>query len=187
MGGFDGPAIFEPQVRDRYNSTMKDGTAHATVILPDSVAGGIAWTPIPEFSLEAGAIWTRWSTFRSLNIHLPAPIGQSNSPKHWNDVWRLNLGAEYEVLDWLTLRAGLVWDQSPMPSQYQEYLVPTGDRWIYSGGLGFHWDAWTLDLAYAYIKPRARSYGVNDETKTIDSRTRDSYTQLFSVSLGYEF
>jgi long-chain fatty acid transport protein len=185
---YNGPAAFEQATQAQFARNFKDGTAHAVVILPDSFSGGVSWTPVPEFSLEAGAIWTRWSTFRSLNIHLP--VGRSDSPKHWKDVWRLNLGAEYDLLDWLTVRAGLVWDQSPMTSRYQDYLVPTDDRWIYSAGLGFRWDAWTLDLAYAYIKPSARSYDADPApagTGTVKSRTRDSYTQLFSLSLGYEF
>ncbi len=176
-----------------YNANVKDGTAHATVVLPDSISGGIAWTPIPELSLEVGATWTRWSTFNSLNIHTPQGI--SYNPKHWNDVWRLNAGIEYQALDWLTLRAGYVWDQSPMTSRYKDYLVPTSDRQIFSCGLGFQWEAWTLDLGYAYIKPKNRSYrdepsiggGTGALTGTMESRTKDISTQLFSVSLGYEF
>ncbi|MDL2279988.1 outer membrane protein transport protein [Desulfovibrio sp. OttesenSCG-928-G11] len=169
-----------------FGEQFKDGTAHATVILPDSMAGGVSFTPIPELSFEVGAIWTRWSTFRSLNIH--TPIGVTHSPKHWKDVWRLNAGAEWEALDWLTLRAGLVYDESPIPQGYEEYLVPTGDRMIYSGGLGFKWGgAWTLDLAYAIIKPKVRRYDRNDQMGVIDSRTENSHTQLFSLSLGYTF
>ena len=176
-----------------YNQAFKDGTAHATVILPDSFSAGIAWTPIPELSIEAGAIWTRWSTFRSLNINLPdkmAPNNKSHNSKHWDDVWRINVGVEYDVLDWLTLRAGYVWDQSPMTEKFEDYLVPTGDRDIYSAGVGFRWDAWTLDLAYAFINPKSRSYKndqVDGGTWTVKSKTRDAYTQLLSVSLGYTF
>lgn len=172
-----------------FNQQFHDGTAHATVILPDSFAGGISWTPIPELSIEAGAIWTRWSEFRSLNINLPGKMAndKSHNPKHWKDVWRLNLGVEYDLTDWMALRGGLVWDQSPMTSKYEDYLVPTRDRWIYSAGVGLHWDAWTVDLAYALIRPKNRSYGADNETHTLKSRTRDSQTHLFSVSLGYAF
>lgn len=173
-----------------FKNGFKDGGADATVILPDSFAGGIAWTPIPELSIEVGAIWTRWSTFRSLNINLPDPLPKSHNKKHWDDTWRINVGVEYQALDWLALRAGYVWDQSPMSSSYADYLVPTDDRQIYSAGLGFQWDAWTLDLAYAYIQPKVRSYTnqqVADGTWTVESRTKASDTQLFSVSLGYAF
>ena len=192
--GLSGPLAGNPVVNQQalagYRSNFKDGKANATVILPDSFAGGVCWTPIPELSIEVGAVWTRWSTFKSLNINLPEPLPKSHNKKHWKDVWRLNAGVEYQALDWLALRAGYVWDQSPMESTYEDYLVPTGDRQIFSGGLGFKWEAWTLDLAYAYILPKARSYR-NEQysggTWTVEGRTKSSNTQLFSVSLGYEF
>ncbi|MDR3074114.1 MAG: outer membrane protein transport protein, partial [Deltaproteobacteria bacterium] len=72
-----------------FNQVFHDGKAHSTVILPDSLAGGIAFSPIPELSLEVTATWTRWSMFRSLNIHLPEPVGESRNKKHWSDTWRV--------------------------------------------------------------------------------------------------
>lgn len=181
---------FNQKAAAGYESSFRDGGANATVILPDSFAGGVAWTPTPELSFEIGAIWTRWSAFKSLNINMPEPLPKAQSKKHWKDVWRLNAGVEYQPLDWLTMRAGYVWDQSPMTTKYEDYLVPTSDRQIFSFGLGFQWEAWTLDLGYAYIKPKNRTYR-NEQydggTWTVDSRTKNASTQLFSVSLGYEF
>ena len=185
--GYTGHPFGEPLARNAYNTNFKDGEAHATVILPDSLAGGISWTPIPELSIEVGATWTRWSTFRGLNIHLPQPIGVSENPKHWSDTWRFNVGVEYEPVEWLALRAGYVFDQSPMTSYYADYLVPTHDRNIYSLGVGFKWDSWTVDLAYAYIQPKDRSYSYSADTHVLDSKTKDTSTNIFSLSLGYEF
>ncbi len=171
-----------------YDRTFNDGGADATVRMPDSVAGGVAWTPIPELSLEVGAIWTNWSQFRGLNIHLPDPAGVSYNKKHWDDSWRFNIGAEYDVLDWLTLRAGYVYDQSPMTETYEDYLIPTDGRNIYSAGLGFHWDSWTVDLAFAYIDAKGRKYHNNfDETHVLKSEAKSSCTTIYSLSLGYEF
>ena len=174
-----------------YNALVKDGTAHAEVVLPDSVAGGVSFTPIPELSFEAGAVWTRWSTFRSLRIHIPQtvmnPEGISESKKMWEDSWRLNAGVEWKALDWLTLRAGYVWDQSPMTEEYEDYLVPTDGRNIYSVGVGFTYDAWTLDLAYAYIDAQGRSYSASTETHVLDSKAKSTRTDIVSMTLGYEF
>lgn len=181
------PAAYENLVQQGYASTFRDGSAHSTVILPDSIAAGIAWTPIPELSIEAGAVWTRWSTFRSLNIHLPHGLPTSESHKHWKDVWRFNVGVEYDVLDWLTLRAGYVFDQSPMTEKYEDYLVPTDDRHIYSFGVGFKWDAWTLDLSYAYIDAIGRSYKANPATNVLKSKAEASSTNILSLSIGYSF
>lgn len=171
-----------------FAKTFKDGKAHSTVILPDSFTGGVSFTPTPDLSFEVATTWTRWSTFRDLNIHLPDPVGEARSKKHWKDVWRIGLGVEYAALDWLTLRAGYVFDQSPMEGKYQDYLVPTNDRNIWSAGLGFSWDAWTLDLTYAFIDAKGRMYSASDETHVLKSRVHESNsTHVVSISLGYEF
>ncbi len=188
--GFTGvplPAAYMNQINKTYDDTIKDGKTHATVVLPDSIAGGISWTPIPELSFEAGAVFTRWSSFHSLRIHVPEPVNISESKKDWNDVWRLNFGVEYQALDWLTLRAGYVFDQSPMNEKYEDYLVPTDDRNIYSLGAGFKCNAWTVDLAYAFIAPTGRTYDAHPAEGILKSKTKDSYTNIYSVSVGYEF
>ena len=172
-----------------FNNVFKDGKAHSTVVLPDSYTAGLSYTPFPELSFELAATYTGWRTFRDLNIHLPDPIGESRNRKHWKDAWRIGFGIEYTPLDWLTLRAGYMFDESPMPSgPNEDYLVPTEDRDIWSLGVGFHWGSWTVDLAYAHIGARQRVYKANSTTNVLDSRThRDNTTHTTSLSIGYQF
>lgn len=188
MGSTNVPAFLENTVQTGYKKNFRDGKAHSTVILPDSFAGGVSWTPVPEFSIEAGAIFTRWSSFRDLNIHMPHAMSVSESHKHWRDVWRFNVGVEYEPIDWLSLRAGYVFDQSPMKDVYEDYLIPTDGRHIYSAGVGVKWDKWTVDLGYAYIDANGRSYsGKGKEPNVLKSKATTSETSMVSMSLGYEF
>lgn len=170
-----------------YNANFRDGSAKGSMTLPDSVSGGIAFTPVPELSIEAGATWTRWSTFRSLNIELPSPMPEAKNPREWKSVWRLNLGVEYQALDWLYLRAGYVYDQSPLTPRYADYFTQTNGLSIYSAGLGFAWDAWTLDIAYAYCDANSRSYRASVETGALTSKSRDGWTDMFGLSIGYAF
>lgn len=186
-GAAAGVGPVEAGAHNTYQNTFKDGTAHSVVVLPESISGGIAFTPNEDFSIEVGAVWTRWSRFRGLNIHMPNGLPTAKNPKDWENVWRFNVGVEYKALDWLTLRAGYVWDQSPMTSKFEDYLVPTDDRNIYSLGVGFHGENWNLDLAYAFIDPGKRNYNRNDITKTVTSRSKSTRTELFSVSLSYSF
>lgn len=177
----------ESALQQAYKTNFKDGTAHSTVVLPESVQAGIAWSPTPKFSIEVDAIWTRWSRFHNLNIHMPHDLPVSENKKHWKDVWRLSAGVEYQALDWLTLRAGYVYDESPMTEQYRDYLVPTADRHIYSVGVGLKYEQWTLDVAYAYIDAIGRSYRASNRTHVLDSDVKTSTTNVVSVSLSYEF
>ena len=180
-GAPEGKAIADAAFEQNFNN----GQAHATVILPESVSMGVSYSPIPELSFEVGAIWTRWSSFKNLRIYLPNGV-LSESRKDWNNAWRLNAGVEYQALDWLTLRAGYVYDRSPMNEMYEDYLVPTDGRHIYSAGLGFSWDNWTLDLAYAYIDAIGREYDYNPQRGVHKSKAY-GHTNIFSMSVGYEF
>ena len=84
---------------------LKDCDAHGTVQLPDSLALGVAYKPLDNLSFEVGAVWTRWSTYNSLNIYMDNG-NQSISHKNWNDGWNFNASVEYKPLDWWSLRAG---------------------------------------------------------------------------------
>lgn len=167
--------------------------ARGTVTLPDSVAFGLAWMPTEKFSLEAGATWTRWSTFRTLRIHLGDPMNTvSESKKQWKDSWRVNIGAEYDVTDWLALRLGYLYDQSPMTSSWADYLVPTHGRHIYSTGVGIKHDNWTFDAAYGYVDIDGRRYShkngaANGYHGVLDSKTHGGMSHIISFSLGYQF
>lgn len=178
-----------PAVDERtFKNQFRDGKAHSTVILPDSFTGGIAFAPIPDLSFELSATYTRWSSFRDLNIHLPQPIGESRNRKHWDDAWRIGVGVEYAALPWLTLRGGYVFDQSPMGGKYQDYLVPTNDRDIWSLGVGLTMGSWTVDLTYAFIDAKSRIYSASSETNVLHSRTHESNcTHIASISVGYSF
>lgn len=189
--GYSGPDIMAGPAKAAYDSNFEDGQAHSTVILPDSVAFGLAWMPTPELSIEVGAIWTHWSTFGSLNIYMPDAknplLQRSMNNKDWRDTWRINAGIEWQALDWMALRVGYAYDEAPMTPKYADYLIPTANRNIYSAGVGFQWDAWTVDLAYAYIHPKRRNYNAVPASGVLESRPKDSSTQLFSLSIGYEF
>ncbi len=164
---------------------FQDGKATGSVTLPLSIGGGVSWSPVEKISLEAGFIWTEWSSFDSLDITTPA--GLSENPKDWSNAWRLNVGVEYDLTDWLTLRAGYVFDQSPMTEEYEDYLVPTDDRHIYSVGVGFQHNDWNVDLAYAYIDAVGRKYDADSSTHVLNSKAEASNTDIFSVSVGYKF
>jgi long-chain fatty acid transport protein len=179
-----------PLLQGAFNQNFKNGTVKSTVTLPDSLAGGIAFSPTPDISLEAGVVWTRWSSYDSLDIHMPGGMPTSYNPTKWKDTWRITVGLEYEALDWLTLRAGYNWTQSPMTDRYADYTVPTNDRHTYSIGLGFHNENWSVDVAYLYVQCQSRHYRENPVQSggngTINSSSNLNGNE-FALSIGYKF
>ncbi|WP_169726968.1 OmpP1/FadL family transporter [Desulfovibrio cuneatus] len=171
-----------------FDDNFPNGGAMGRVHLPESVSGGVSYSPTKDLSVEVGGIWTRWSRFDALDIHLREQGRVAESPKNWKNTWRFNTGVEYQALDWLALRAGFVWDQSPMTEEYEDYLVPTDGRQIYSVGAGFTYDAWTFDVAYALINAKGRKYSeAYADRSLLESEAKSTYTDIVSFSMGYKF
>jgi long-chain fatty acid transport protein len=167
------------------------------VQLPDSAALAVMWKPLPNLSFEAGAIWTRWSTYNTLNMYSDRGLHSVNQ-KSFRDGWNFNASVEYRPLGWLALRLGY-WHETPVVNEkYADYMLPTNGRDCLTAGVGFKWNNWTLDLAYAHLWIYPLSYDrsaarVLAETapgvqpSVLRGSSKNAQTDMFSLSLGYSF
>jgi long-chain fatty acid transport protein len=158
---------------------------------------GAVVRPMERLSVEVGAIWTRWSSFDELSFSFSQPIvviprpltvvDQSVTPKDWHDVWRIQVGAEYKVVDWFDFRLGYIWDESPVPDATVDYLLPTDNRNLYSIGGGFHWQNWTADVSYTYLTNEDRTVTARQSDGILDSEFESVDAHLIGLSLSYKF
>lgn len=173
--------------------TFRDTSATGVVTLPDSFSFGVAMYPIEKLSVEVGAVYTLWSKYDELKINFGDPVlptatpDQSVTAKNWNDVWRFNVGVEYAALDWLDLRLGYVYDNTPVPDETIDYLLPDSDRQIFSGGLGFHKDNWALDVNYSYLLFADRDIDERLDDGVYDGEVKDADAHIAGVSFTYKF
>jgi long-chain fatty acid transport protein len=191
---FSMPSAYSGTPLDTFGA-FRDTSASGTVTLPDSFSFGVAIYPIEKFSVEIGGVYTLWSKYDELKINygdavVPRPgpvlVDQTLSPKNWEDVWRFNIGAEYAVLDWLDLRAGYVFDQSPVQDDTIDYMVPANDRHLFNGGVGFHWDNWMVDVNYTYLMIMDRDIDGRDDGVR-DGEIDNADAHMVGLSVGYKF
>ena len=165
---------------------LRDCDAHGTVQLPDSLALGVAYKPLDNLSFEVGAVWTRWSTYNSLNIYMDNG-NQSISHKNWKDGWNFNASVEYEPLDWLALRAGF-WYETPVTNEsHADFMVPSHGRTGVSLGTGLRWENWNLDIGYAHLWMRGQDYSSFEGSDLENGKSHDLSANIYSVSIGYTF
>lgn len=168
-----------------------DTDSSLTLHLPDSVTMGVAYSPLDNLSFEFTAMFTRWSEYEELKFEFDKPIGGKTdlkSKKDWNDSWRFAFGVEYEPREWVALRASYVYDNSPINDNYDDYMLAANDRQIFSGGVGFKHEHWSLDLSYSYLTMRNRDFEDGRQSEGImPGYTNDCYAQIASVTVGYAF
>lgn len=127
---------------------------HANAVLPDRFETGLAWDATEQLTLSAGLTYTLWNLYDNLAIHLDDPMlpgmDTLESRKGWNDTVRVSVGAEYDLNEAWSVRAGYTFDKSPINSQYVDYLVPGDDRHLLAAGVSWSKESWTIDLSCFY-------------------------------------
>ena len=185
-----GDAKYEGKLKDM--GMMNDCSAHGTVQLPDSLALGIAYKPLDNLSFEVGAVWTRWSTYNSLNIYMDNG-NQSISHKNWNDGWNFNASVEYKPLDWWSLRAGFWYETPVINEDHSDFMVPSNGRTALTLGTGVEWNDFTIDFAYCHMWINPTSYDSTDGHGILDSgfisggNSKDTVANIYMLSFGYKF
>lgn len=73
---------------------------------------------------------------------------------NWRDSYTASVGANYHLNDQLTLRTGIQYDQTPVPStRYRSYANPDNNRLMLALGANYQHDKQTnIDFAYAYMQ-----------------------------------
>ena len=132
--------------------------AYADINLPQTFNVGI-YQRLPgkynRFALMADYAYTLWSSFDELcikNEQTGAVI--SNTQESWSNVSRISVGLHYypEFNENFVFRIGSAWDQSPIKSkEHRTVRIPCTDRIWFACGIGYKYQALSIDVGYMYI------------------------------------
>ncbi len=140
---FDGQADFD--IDDPYRAQLPpDGDAHTTINLPQAVWGGVAYG-VDDFEVEIDAVWIGWSgafqkdPYRggdSTALVIELPGGQTSEiPEDYKDTLTWRLGADYTLpAQKMHLRAGFIYDPTPIPTSTVTAQLPDVDRFAVTVG-----------------------------------------------------
>jgi len=158
--------------------------------VPEAVTMGVMVKPMDRLSLEFDAVWTKWSSYKSLTIAYDETLfghDEVSAIKDWSNTWRFEFGAEYALNDDWDLRAGYVYDQTPVNDDYEDFAVPCSDRQIVTLGAGWRFaEDWTLDASYGYLWMKDRDYEARDGG-IIEVSRKDAHAHMAGLSLTWKF
>ncbi len=132
---------------------FRTDTGHVRLRTPDSFTVNAFRQVNDQLSLVADWTYTWHSRFDELRLRFNTGLPDAEIPQHWKNSQRISVGAGYRLNESLTLRAGLAYDQSPVPSSTDRIAgLPDGDRTWYSLGAGWQLARnSSVDLAYSFI------------------------------------
>lgn len=165
--GFNVGVLFEPSDATRigiaYRSevdvdmtgsvtTLSSQGAQTSTDLPSTMTFSLTHDLNDKWTVMGDVTWTKWSNQDALVANLQD--GSANIiPLQWDDTYRVAAGASYSYNDRLTLRGGIAFDETPVPSEsYRIASLPDEDRVWLTIGAGYKLsDKVSFDFGYAHL------------------------------------
>lgn len=167
--------------------------AYGVVTLPDSWDIGYNHKFDKKTRLELKATRTNWSTYDALNISLsnhsvPDKLpSYVNSAKNWESGWRYAIGLEHNLSDKYTVMAGFAFDESSIPYDGGDFMVPTGLRRTYSIGARYNDKKQTVAVALGWMDVGNLDFAGHATDAYKNAHAYDSFTKIASISYQRKF
>lgn len=170
------------------------GNAYGVVTLPDSWDIGYNHKFDKKTRLELKATRTNWSTYDALNVYfdksivgIPGIAESSPSAKNWSDGWRYAIGLEHNLSDKYAVMAGFAFDESSIPSNGGDFIVPTGLRRTYSIGARYNDKKQTVAVALGWMDVGTLDFAGHATDAYSSAHAYDSFTKIASISYQRKF
>jgi long-chain fatty acid transport protein len=178
---YDGTATFQqrltgdPRFDPLVAAQLPQGTHPVTTELefPATVNLGAAVVLPGAFTVSGEADWTKWTSFRTLDVLFPDLTGRDlHRTVDWHNSWAYRVGLEKKFAN-LAVRAGYYRDKTPQPVENAGPILADNDRNGFTLGLGYNTERWGVDLSDLYLK-----------WKTLDTagRSQDNFFGVYKES-----
>jgi long-chain fatty acid transport protein len=166
---------------------FQDGGARADLTTPAITSFSASYKVGERLMLMGTVAHTGWSTLQEVRIEFDNPDPDAVEPFEWEDSMFYSLGAEYELNDAWTLRAGIARDETPTSIAHRSPRLPDDDRTWFS--VGATWqvrDALDVHFALTRIEPDDPRVDIASGGSRI-AGPFDGNANLLGISAQYRF
>jgi long-chain fatty acid transport protein len=129
-----------------------NGPVKLDIKLPDTWSFSAVHKMNDSYEVMADISRTGWSTFKQVNVVNSSNASISNTIENWKDTTRVSVGATHHYSEQWTARAGLAYDQAPVPDAHRTARIPDNDRtWLALGGQYKPKKESAIDFGYAHL------------------------------------
>jgi len=172
------------------DAKVYDGGSSVSIPLPGALNIAAAYTFSTDTTVEFVFERTYWSAYSSLDFNYASPINNilvspfdDSVTKGWKDTSAYRIGVT-QKLDKLTLMAGMVKDNSPIPESKISFELPASDS--FSVSFGTRYDVTDkINLGFSALYSMADDLTVKNDT--VDGTFTNTNILIISAGLGYKF
>lgn len=137
-------SVTGPTSRGLINSLQTD------IIVPAIFDVSARYAATPQLDLLTSVQWHRWSEWDTTVLDFGLGDGVAIE-RDWDDVWKIAVGADYQLNSQWRLKAGISYESSPQDDSTKQWVdVPVGEQYRYSVGAATQWKDITVDMFYEY-------------------------------------
>lgn len=172
--------------------------ADMNITMPQFISLGAAWSRGP-LTVTADVYWWQWSSIDRLYFKLDQPIAGQNSmsvPMGWDDTWSYAVGCQYALKAFdrdISLRAGFMYETSPVPDETVNPAGYQGDNLLYDIGAGTKIGPLYYDIFFSYVDTKDRAWNnaggnaPNPGGGQVSGEFEDYATYIVGVNITYKF
>ena len=189
------PGAFAIPAAAALAAATSPGNVRLDLETPASLSASVAHKLNERLELLGDITWTEWSRIDSL------PLRRTSGPASgttldtltfdFDDTWRVAIGANYKWSGPWTFRAGIAFDQSPVPNAAtMSVRLPDNDRTWFSLGAGYQLGrSGRIDVGYTFIT--VKDADINNDQRAagrgLVNGTYDANVNILSVQYQHTF
>lgn len=136
----------------------------ATLPLVEEYTIGLTYKVTPKWLISADFNYHGWERYSKLTLDFAsAPVGNQAdptilvAPKNFRNSKTFRLGTQYAFSDMIFGRLGAYYDESPYSDKHFIPETPSFNTYVLTGGVGFKFKQFGVDIAGGYAMPQARN------------------------------
>jgi long-chain fatty acid transport protein len=160
-------------------------TVVTQIEFPDFVSVGLSWSN-EKWTVSGQWGQMGWSSFQELPLIFPEnPELNSAVEENYENVNQYRLGAEYRISEPWRVQAGVLFDETPQPTESMSPLLGDGDRTGLTLGFSWHHGNFWVDVGYMHLEFDERGTGGNSLEGY--EGTYKATAELGGATLGFTF
>jgi len=169
---------------------LAPGDVSVDLKLPETAIASFVQEFGDQWALSADVSWTGWSSIPELRVVRDNGAVLSLTPEKWEDTWRYAVGGSFKVNPSFKLRAGLAYDNAPVPNSTRTARLPDEAReWV---AVGANWTSGSVivDLGYAHLFVKDASINQNGGNAVAYGQIvgkQQTSIDILSLQVGYRF